>query len=233
MTSSAGECRVIKVALKNWVDCDKFSRTSHCHCRPQMANVYNIELEFRDRKGVAGRLGESLEEKLAPRHPDAIVPLKTLALPADGSAVRGGRGRGLGTSSSIRMNLSRVAVDVVAGEQFFICHPPPTQHHHRSKDNARPGGWMTHLGTWAPELPAPSFSTDFWRWPSCMQTIAWSPLSGSHCFHVPVTLTPAEDCSCQHWPGQLPESPIQTRSLKVPSCSGWPRVCCLFFFSFH
>jgi len=52
-----------------------------------MANVYNIELEFRDRKGVAGRLGESLEEKLAPRHPDAIVPLKTLALPADGSAV--------------------------------------------------------------------------------------------------------------------------------------------------
>lgn len=87
-----------------------------------MAIVYNIELEFRDRKGVAGRLGESLEEKLAPRHPDAIVPLKTLALPADGSAVRG-KGRGLGTSSSIRMNLSRVAVDVVAGEQFFICHP--------------------------------------------------------------------------------------------------------------
>jgi len=82
MTSSVKECKVIKVGLRNRVDCDKFPGTSQCQCRPQMAIVYNIELEFGD-KGVAGR--ESLEETLAPRHPVAIVPLRTIALGVGGN----------------------------------------------------------------------------------------------------------------------------------------------------
>jgi len=119
----------------------------------------------------------------------------------------------------------RTCNPIVSVGIYFICNPPQSQHH-RSKDNARPGGWMTHLG---PDHPAfqLTFGADLLADNNCVESMStlgkpvlpWTHnLDTSRRLQLSATSFPNHQCQ------------DQTRSLKVPSCS-WPAITSICFCS--
>lgn len=212
----------------NWTECDTFlATTPQCQCRPQTAILYNIELKFKGEKecqdGDGNEKDGSLDGVLAPRHPDAIVPLRAIA--------QGRRGEWQ-NSSSIHMDELKLS-----GRCCFNCYccyccccvavfylQPPT---------SIQGQRMTHVRAAA----APSLRP---VWPTCRQQLREDRRSLLQSLDA---ASPNQALSLDH---NLDTSPrLQflasygsdlRRLLLAPPCCSWPtkshflyNLFCLFF----